>query len=170
MFERSAAVIAVYVILKRARDGQIFLIQRAHTGYMDGHWHLPSGHMEMDQRELPMIAAAREVREEVGVVISPYSIQCVHVSFRPQHDDTGPRMDLFFSTCIWRGEPHNAEPSKCSAVCWAHPANLPMPMTPHVREAINNIQRGMLYAELGDAFLSAHGIGLAGKKLPIPCA
>lgn len=155
MYERSSAVIAVYLLLQQ-RDGKIFFIRRANTGYMDGHWHLPSGHMEPG--ELPVQSVIRETREETGVRINSVAITLVHISYRPKHDVTGNRIDLFFRTSIWNGVPCNAEPSKCSEVCWAHPAELPTPMTPHVQEVIGVIRQGTFYSELGTLFLQRHGL------------
>jgi 8-oxo-dGTP pyrophosphatase MutT (NUDIX family) len=142
VYERSSAVIAVYLILQQ-RDGKIFFIRRANTGYADGCWHLPSGHMEPG--ELPIFSVIREGAEETGVRINSVAVTLVHVSYRPEHDVTGNRMDLFFRTNIWSGTPHNAEPNKCSEVCWAHPVDLPTPMTPHVREAIIAIRQGLFF-------------------------
>ncbi len=155
MYERSSAVIAVYLILQQ-RDGKIFFIRRANTGYMDGKWHLPSGHMEPE--EIPIQSVIREGREETGVRVNSVAVSLVHISYRPAHDQTGNRLDLFFRTNVWNGVPYNAEPNKCSEVCWAHPAELPSPMTPHVFEAINNVRQGQLFSELGAPFLARHGL------------
>lgn len=156
MYERSSAVIAVYLILHDSRTGKIFLIRRANTGYMDGHWHLPSGHVE--DGELPTVAIIREGLEETGVRVHAVALTLVHISYRLAHDRTGNRLDLFYRTSVWNGTPCNTEPDKCSEVCWVHPTELPTPITPHVAEAIGNIRIGRLSSELGYSFLRKHGL------------
>lgn len=156
MYERSSAVIAVYLILQDSPTGKIFLIRRANTGYMDGHWHLPSGHVEAG--ELPTVAVTREGLEETGARVYSVALTLVHISYRPEHDPTGNRLDLFYRTNMWKGTPRNAEPDKCSGVCWVHPTELPNPITPHVAEAIERIRLGQTYSELGVPFLEKHGL------------
>lgn len=156
MYERSSAVIAVYLILQDSPTGKIFLIRRANTGYMDGHWHLPSGHVEAG--ELPSVAIIREGFEETGARVNSVALTLVHVSYRLVHDRTGNRLDLFYRTNMWNGTPHNAEPEKCSGVCWVHPTELPSPITPHVAEAIERIRLRQTYSELGVPFLKKHGL------------
>ncbi len=36
---------AVFVVLRNG-NGEVLLQQRANTGYLDGYWDLPSGHVE----------------------------------------------------------------------------------------------------------------------------
>ena len=63
MTARFAARVAVYIAL--VNDGRIFLLRRANTGYRDGEWAMPAGHVESG--ETPEQAALRELREETGV-------------------------------------------------------------------------------------------------------
>jgi len=64
MTDRFMTRMAVFVIL-RNEAGEILLEQRANTGYLDGYWDLPSGHVEY--AESIHQTAVREVLEE-GVV------------------------------------------------------------------------------------------------------
>jgi len=76
--QRHRSIVDVHLILRRA--GRILLLRRANTGYGDGRLHLPSGHLERD--ESVVAGVIREAREEVGVVVEPAALRCVHVMHR----------------------------------------------------------------------------------------
>ncbi len=102
MKERNKAIPASYVFLENNR-GEILMMLRQNTGYQDGMWNVPSGHMEL--AESPRAAMVREGKEEVGVDFSPEDLELVHVSHRPKHDNTADRIDFFFRTRRWgRGD------------------------------------------------------------------
>lgn len=107
---RFRAIVDVHVVLTNP-SGEILLLRRANTGYKDGQWHLPSGHLESGESVID--AAVREAREEVGVTIAPESLTFAHVMHRAPE-----RIGLFFATETWTGTPHNAEPDKCSEIAW----------------------------------------------------
>ncbi|MEV0596090.1 NUDIX hydrolase [Nonomuraea cavernae] len=107
--ERFRAVVAVHVLVVRGEE--VLLGRRAGTGWADGMWHLPSGHLEPG--ESAVRAAVREAREELGVGIEPRDLTFAHVMHRAPD-----RLDLFFVAREWQGEPRNAEPHKCSEVRW----------------------------------------------------
>ncbi len=57
---------AVYLILEK--DNKILLLRRYNTGYNDGLYSLPSGHVE--DGEFPIDALIREAQEEIGIIIA----------------------------------------------------------------------------------------------------
>jgi 8-oxo-dGTP pyrophosphatase MutT (NUDIX family) len=152
--ERNKAVTAVYLFLKK--DGKILLARRCNTGYQDGNYQVPAGHI--DAGELPTQAAIREGKEEVGIDIVKEDLRFVHASFRPKHDNTGDRVDYFFEVSRWSGEIANGEPDKCDELRWVDPAELPQNVTPHVRVAIECAERGEMFSELGIDFLKQSGM------------
>lgn len=152
--ERTKCVPASYILL--LREGKILLARRANTGYQDGNWNVPSGHV--DGNELPAAAAVRECLEEIGVRIREKDLVPVHISYRPKHDDTGNRVDFFFSATEWEGEPGNLEPNKCDALEWFPTGNLPDKMTPHVRDAIESMLKGIFFRELSLQWLKEEGV------------
>lgn len=144
MTERNKAVPAAYLILKK--DGDILLGRRINTGYYDGYYTLPSGHIESG--ELPTAGLVRETKEEIGLGILSENAKLVHVMYREKHDETGQRVDFFFSVEKWSGEVMNNEPLKCDDLAWFAPDNLPKNMMHHVRYALECIQKGIDYSEV----------------------
>jgi mutator protein MutT len=136
--------VAAYLVLKR--DNQIFLLRRANTGYEDGKYGLPSGHVEKDEQ--PSIAAIREAKEEVGIDALPEDISFVHAMHRLDYGGTDMEYDDFFFLCEkWSGEPSNMEPEKCDECGWFPIDNLPPNTMPYTKQAIEDIQKGKFYRE-----------------------
>ncbi len=74
MRPRFALIPAAFVVLRRGR--QVTLLRRADTGYRDGFWALPAGHVESGESgESCRAAAARELREETGVDLAPRNLR-----------------------------------------------------------------------------------------------
>jgi ADP-ribose pyrophosphatase YjhB (NUDIX family) len=135
---------AVYLILQK--EGKILLARRKDTGYMDGNYSLPAGHLEGNE---PLIQGMiREATEELGIIVSPTELQFVHVSHETD-TGAGERLDFYFTTSIWRGDIVNMEPDKCDDLSWFSPDNLPDNIVPKVRIAINATQQKNYYSEIG---------------------
>lgn len=113
---------AVYVILRR-EDGRILFLRRVNTGFADGKYGLPSGHV--DGGEPARLAAVREIREEVGVGITEDDLEFVHFTHQPDHDGNGEYIGLFFVATSWDGEPENCEPEKHDILSWMYPDEIP---------------------------------------------
>jgi ADP-ribose pyrophosphatase YjhB (NUDIX family) len=126
------------------REEKILLIRRFQTGYMDGHYSVPAGHL--DGNESVRLAAVREAREEIGVLIDPEDIRFAGVFHRSEGDE---RVDFFMQVKSWNGEPVNAEPEKCDELRWAGIDELPENTIPYIRQAIENYRSGILFEELG---------------------
>ena len=135
---------SVYVLVRR--DGQLAFVKRSNTGFMDGIYCLPAGHVE--DMESFSAAAIREAVEEVGVTIQPEYLRFVHVMHRHQGDHV--RVDVFFEADEWSGEPTNAEPEKHSEFTWFTADNLPYDkIMDYQAFALKHILRGQSYSELG---------------------
>src|SRR3989344_3618499 len=109
------------------RDGKkILLSRRKNTGYRDGEYSLPAGHIE--EGEYAIAAAIREAREETGVEILPEDIRLAHMMYRmcADHD----RADYFFEVRKWSGEISNPEPDKCDGLDWFSIRELPENVIP----------------------------------------
>jgi 8-oxo-dGTP diphosphatase len=126
------------------RQNKLLLIRRYQTGYMDGHYSVPAGHL--DGNEPVRRAAVREANEEIGVQIDPGDIDFAGVFHRSEGDE---RVDFFVQVRVWKGEPFNAEPEKCDELRWAEINDLPENTIPYIRRAIENYQTGVLFEEFG---------------------
>jgi 8-oxo-dGTP diphosphatase len=126
------------------RGERILLIRRYQTGYMDGHYSVPAGHL--DGGEPVRLAVVREAREEVGVEIAPADISFAGVFHRREDDE---RVDFFVHVQAWRGKPINAEPWKCDELRWVEWDALPENTIPYVQRAIENFRKGILFEEFG---------------------
>lgn len=141
---RHKIVPAVYLILEK--EGKILVARRCNTGYQDGNYQVPAGHVE--EGELPTVALIREVKEEIGIDLNPADLEFVFVSFRPKHDETGDRVDFFFRVKKWQGEVTNMEPHKCDDLKWVLPTQLPDNMALHVKKVIESMNKGIFFEEI----------------------
>ncbi|GFH37111.1 methyltransferase domain-containing protein [Streptomyces pacificus] len=135
---RHSEVVDVHLVLRRG--GDVLLARRAGTGYADGLWHAPSGHVEdgEDVRE----AMVREAFEETGVELAPEDLR---VALVMQHRGPGgaPRTGWFFEAVHGKGgEPCNREPHKCSEMAWHPLASLPEDMVAYGRAGFAAYRRG----------------------------
>ncbi len=142
--ERHVMVPAGYVIMKNSEE-KVLAVFREHTGYMDGYWALPAGHVEKD--ELPAKGAIREVEEEVGVEIKLGDLNFAHLMIREAHDITGERIDIFFQTSNWSGDPRNMEPGKHREIAWINPLDPSTPMIPYEVAVYRHVLNGVSYSE-----------------------
>jgi 8-oxo-dGTP diphosphatase len=126
------------------RSNRILLLRRYQTGYMDGHYSLPAGHL--DGEETVRMAGVREGREEIGVCIDPADMVFAGVFHRHEGDE---RVDFFFQIRSWTGEPFNAEPEKCDELRWTDVDALPENTVPYIRQAIKNFLSGVPFGEIG---------------------
>lgn len=126
------------------RDGNILLSRRFQTGYEDGKYSLPAGHIE--ENESLIQGTIREVKEEVGVALTPDDLNLVHVMHR-KGDDI--RMDFFFSVTHWTKDPINMETEKCDDLSWFPIDKLPNNTIPYIVSAIKMYQKNIFYSEFG---------------------
>lgn len=154
MKTRNKATPAAYLFLMK--EGKILLARRANTGYEDGKYQVPAGHVE--EGESPSVALMREAKEEIGIDVHPDDLKLVHISYRPKHDETGDRVDFFFTVDRWSGDVKNMEPHKCDDLIWVPVTEIVQPMTLHVRKAIESMNKKLFFEEIALDELKAHGL------------
>lgn len=142
--ERNKTTPAVYLFLRRRE--KILLGRRQNSGYYDGWYSVPAGHVEFG--ELPINGLIREMKEELDITVNFKDLHLVHIMYRAKHDETGERLDLFFETKKWSGEIKINEPHKCDDLHWFPVKKLPENMMHHVKIALENAKKGILYSEI----------------------
>lgn len=99
----------------RGADGRILLAQRPPGKSLAGLWEYPGGKCE--DGELPIDALARELREELGVVV-----ESAHPLIGIPHEAQGRPMRLdVWNVSSWSGEPHGCEGQR---LAWVDIADL----------------------------------------------
>ena len=139
---RSGIPTGVHVWLER--EGRVLLMRRANTGFFDGLFSLPGGHVEAG--ESVAMTAVREAREELGIELDPSALATIGVMHRLS--DTN-RIDFFLRATAWAGQPRRAEPDKCDALAWHAPAHLPADVVPYVAAAVRTTRAEPWIVESG---------------------
>ncbi|HET9173745.1 MAG TPA: NUDIX domain-containing protein [Candidatus Saccharimonadales bacterium] len=131
--DRFCVVPAVYILFRQ--DDTVLLLRRANTGYYDGQYSLPAGHI--DGHESALTAAIREAKEEVGANLTVDELSLVHTMHRvSEHPRYHERIDLYFETTKSHPEITNCEPDKCDELRWVPITALPDSMVPEVKQAL----------------------------------
>ncbi len=137
--ERYKVIVDVHLLL--LRSGQILLGQRQNTGFEDGQFHLPAGHLE--EGETVVEALIREAREELGIIIRQEQVNFVHIMHYKVN--TG-RTALFFAVQKWEGEVQNVDEEKCKVLQWFDLSNLPENMVSYAKQAIQKYHTGNVFS------------------------
>jgi 8-oxo-dGTP diphosphatase len=142
---RFSVVPAAYVVFLRDGSGarEVLLQLRSGTGFMDDHWACAAaGHVE--RGESVHAAARREALEEVGIT----DVALTPLTAMQRSNNTGlaidERVDYFFASTAWSGEPRVVEPEKCAALRWFPLDALPDPVVPHELAVLSALRDGTL--------------------------
>ena len=114
------------------KGSKVLLGRRLNTGWMDGYLCPPGGHVE--KGETPVIAALRELREELGIGVNTEDLEFACVAAR----NTSPNEYVAYEFII-RNKDYvfeNNKPDKCSELIWADLKNLPEDVIEHFRQII----------------------------------
>jgi 8-oxo-dGTP diphosphatase len=145
--ERPKLIPTVYLVL--IRENRILLSRRFNTGFQDGQYSFPAGHLSNDEETLSQ-AMIREAREEIGVQINASDLELVHVMHRKQIEPTGERrINLFFTAKKWKGKPMIMEPDKCDDLRWFELDDIPANTIPYIRQVISCLRKNIRYGEYG---------------------
>jgi ADP-ribose pyrophosphatase YjhB (NUDIX family) len=136
------ALVSAYLILQQG--DRILLGLRQNTGYSDGMWSFPAGHVE--EGEPASKGMIREAYEELGIRLDPDHLKAVHVMHRQSNRLV---VDIFFHCAKWEGEIENREPQKCKALAFFSLNALPSPLVGYNLEALKAFKEGRFYSEMG---------------------
>lgn len=138
---RHRVIPAVFLIF--TKDNQVLLLKRANTGYKDGWYSLPAGHVDGD--ESAVAAACREAKEEVGVDIKPKDLRLVHTMHEMAEGHE--RINLGFKVLNYHGEPKNTEPEKCDELRWVPLRDLPEKTVEQVKHIVQKYLDEEIYSD-----------------------
>lgn len=146
MHERYSIKVAINLVI--TEDKKVLMLRRFNTGWQDGNYTVPSGHLEA--HETLSDTVVREAMEETGVRVEKSDLRLVHVMHmhKPAIED-GDRLTLFFATTKYSNEPRNTEPETCDDLKWFSQQQLPDNTVPYVRQGLIHIQTGSMYSEIG---------------------
>ena len=144
MEERYCCKLVTDLMLTRENNGEkeILLSLRKNTGYRDGEYELPGGHV--DSGEDLRHAMVREAKEELLIDINEEDLKIVHIL----HHYTGDRVNFILNTEVYEGIPSIGEPDKCERLDWFRINDLPKNITKKARKSIEEINSNIFYSSL----------------------
>ena len=115
-------------------QGRSLFLRRANTGYADGQWSVPAGHVE--QGETIAEACVREAHEEIGIVLAPEELRFSLVQHKRDFDGEE-RIDVFFAANLPTGQTATIrEPTYCDGLTWSEPGHAPDPLVEYIASAL----------------------------------
>lgn len=138
---RDLFAVVVHTLVLRADS--ILLLRRARTGYMDGWYALPGGHLQ--RGEAIIACAARELMEETGIRVAPAQLRPAAVMPYRSADQQG--IDFIMVCNSFAGEPRLAEPERFDELGWWRVDALPARTVPYVAVALALTNRGEWFLE-----------------------
>lgn len=117
---------AVYVMF--VKNNKILLYRRVNTGWQDGKFGIPGGHLE--DGETVSQAAVREAKEETELIVKESDLQLVEVGHRQfvagkSKESTNDYIDIIFKAKKWKGNPIITKENKSDEILWVDPKKLP---------------------------------------------
>ena len=142
--ERFKLIPFVAVMLKK--DNKVLLTKRIKSGWGEGKYALPGG--GVDGNETIRTACAREVKEELGVLVKEEDLKVLHVMhiFVPNSFEG---IGFFLQTEKWEGELKNMEPNLHESIGWYDLNNLPENIVSELKLALEKISNNEIYSEHG---------------------
>lgn len=134
------AVCVDLIMQKREKNAtRILLMRRKATGFHDGEYELPGGHLE--ENEDLFDAMIREAKEEILLDLKKSDLKIVHI----MHHYTGNRINIIFLANADNLTPQIGEPEKCDELNWFDINNLPSNIPDKMRKIINNVKNNQFY-------------------------
>ena len=145
MEERYLSRIGVDILLERKNEAsgrcEILLLKRQGTGYYDGYYDMPGGHLEANEDIFD--GMIREAKEEIGITIKREDMKILHI----YHKYKRGMLKFVFKVCKYEGIPINNELDKCEKIEWIDLENLPENIVPSIKIELDNIKRGIYYSK-----------------------
>lgn len=136
-------------------EGKILLVRRKKTGFMDGYYANPGGHVE--PKEIITAAVLRELKEETGLEANEEDLELFNVL---QDENVLPKLYISFRFLVkkWSGVPKLLEPEKSDDIGWFSIGQPPKNTSPYTLHdfkimgskgvSFSRAQRGKFYKEI----------------------
>lgn len=145
MEERYLSKIGVDVFLERKNEvtgkKEILMLKRKDTGYHDGDYDLPGGHLEKGEDIFD--GMIREAKEEIDVDLKREDMEIIHIFHKYKRG----MLKFVFKVNKFEGIPKNAEPHQCEKIEWIELDNLPENIVPSIKIELENIKNKMFYGK-----------------------
>lgn len=132
---------AVYGILEN-EHGEILLMQRQNTWFMDGKYGLPAWHLEWYETLKQWVI--REVKEEIWIDIAEVNLKMIHSWHRVTKWERV-YFDFYFKIEDFSWEIVNGEPDKCSKIEFLKKDD--ERIIPYLREIFQKIEENEAFSE-----------------------
>ena len=145
MEERYLSRIGVDIFLERKNEvsgkSEILLLKRQGTGYYDGYFDLPGGHLEANEDIFD--GMIREAKEEIGITIKREDMEILHI----YHKYKKGMLKFVFKVDKYEGNLINNEPDKCEKIEWIDFEYLPENVIPGIKIELDNIKNDIYYCK-----------------------
>lgn len=136
--------VAVSLFLIDKNANSVLLLRRYNTGWEDGNYGVPAGHI--DGGESFKDAIIREAKEEIGIDLKTEDIYFAHASHTMSNKEYA---YMYFVAYTWKGTPQNKEPHKCNELRWAKLDALPDNVIPTIKNALQHFVQDTPYSQEG---------------------
>ena len=138
---KSMIVVDLMLIRKNEETGkkEVLLALRKNTGYNDGKYELPGGHV--DEGEDLMNAMIREAYEELKIKLKLEDLHIEHIL----HHYKGNRLKFIISSEKYEGNLEIGEPEKCERLEWFNIEELPENLDKRAKKVIREIENNIFY-------------------------
>lgn len=127
---------------EKTGEKEILLSLRKNTGYRDGEYELPGGHVEKGEDIIDSMI--REAKEELSIQLKRENLEIIHIL----HHYNGDRINFIFTANAYEGIPMIGEPEECEKIEWFNINNLPSNIMPKIKKCIEEISKGIFYSNL----------------------
>lgn len=134
----SHALLVGAVIVHDKKERRVLLLRRGHNAkFAPQLWDLPVG--KANKGEAITSTAARELKEETGLVVDPADLKVAGIIHGAQGVEApNGFLTVVFAADAWTGEPVNAEPGNHSAISWFSDDAVPVDFVSTTRQALMN--------------------------------
>jgi 8-oxo-dGTP diphosphatase len=131
---------AVFIIVEK--NNEILLLRRSNTGYADGMYTLPAGHVEAGESIIQ--SAVRELKEETGLHVDEANMSIDHIMYRNTDRSS---IYFFLKATKYTGDVENRESEKHDELLWVKKSHFPENMLEYILVAMKKGNDNIYFSE-----------------------